>query len=81
MQFDRPVQIRNVECSGQFDAAITLDPRDNIVWSGCAVGAGAMLVKFEFFAMGGTVSMTRHAAFQPLSSVEAARIARTITPE
>ena len=28
-----------------------------------------------------TASMTRHAASRPLSSVEAARIARTITPE
>ena len=55
VQFDRPVQIRNVEGSGQLDAAITLDPRDNVVWSGGAVGAGAMLVEFEFFAMGGQV--------------------------
>src|SRR5690242_18257002 len=53
MQFDRLVQIRNVECSGEFDAAVALDPRDNVVWSGCAVGTGAMLVEFEFFAMRG----------------------------
>src|SRR5262245_11972796 len=52
MPFDRLVQIRNVECGGQLDAAITLDPRDNIVWSGCAVGTGAVLDEFEFFAMG-----------------------------
>ena len=53
MPFDRPVQIGNVESGGQCDAAVMLDPRDDIVWRGCAVGAGAMLVKFEFFAMGG----------------------------
>src|ERR1044072_3257288 len=53
MPFDRPVQIGNVECSRQRDAAVTLDPRDDIVRRGAAVGAGAMPVEFEFFAMGG----------------------------
>src|ERR1700733_10033799 len=42
MPFDRPVQIRNIECSGELDAAVTLDPRENIVGSGGAVGARTM---------------------------------------
>ena len=47
------VQIGNVERSGQFDAAVALDPRNDVVWRGGAVGTGAMLVEFEFFAMRG----------------------------
>src|SRR5262245_3759746 len=39
MRFDRLVQIGNVEGRGQCDAAVALDPRDNVVRSGRTVGA------------------------------------------
>ena len=75
------VEIWDREGLCEFHVTIALDPPDDVVGRGIKVWPAAMAVEFKFLAMRGH---HRHNGFRcrlPYSSVEAARMQRTITPE
>jgi hypothetical protein len=73
--FDLSVEIGKAEGLGKFDAAIAFDSGDDVVWRGVEIWATSVPVEFS------TAAITAFAASLPLSSVEAAKMQRTMTPE
>ena len=73
------IEVGDRKGRGKLHATVALYAPDDVVGRGIKIRPAAMVVEFEFFTMRG-YSRDFAAAF-PISSVEAARIQRTITPE